>query len=180
MERRRWTRLFSIPMGESLPKGFPPLTLSIMRSLSALTILDSDQEKLCRALDALYKAFWVDLKLTHEPEVMVQVLTEVLGEEETRNSKYELVFSIYSGLYHGTALSNEARQLWKYPRRTERICCSKNTDKAFEDGAFGLPWFICTNSKGETEGFWGVDHLGQVTDFLGLERPKMGGWKALL
>jgi 2-hydroxychromene-2-carboxylate isomerase len=56
----------------------------------------------------------------------------------------------------------------------------KNTDKAFEDGAFGLPWFKCTNSKGETEGFWGVDHLGQVTDFLGLERPKTGGWKAML
>jgi 2-hydroxychromene-2-carboxylate isomerase len=89
MERRRWTRLFSIPMGESLPKGFPPLTLSIMRTLCALTILDSDQEKLCRALDALYKAFWVDLKPTNEPEVMAQVLTQTLGEEETRNSKWE-------------------------------------------------------------------------------------------
>jgi 2-hydroxychromene-2-carboxylate isomerase len=86
MERRRWTRLFSVPMAETLPKGFPPLTLSIMRTLCALTILDSDQEKLCTAVDALYKAFWVDLKPTYEPEVMVQVLTQALGEEETRNS----------------------------------------------------------------------------------------------
>jgi 2-hydroxychromene-2-carboxylate isomerase len=56
----------------------------------------------------------------------------------------------------------------------------KNSDIAFDDGAFGLPWFTCTNSEGKTEGFWGVDHLGQVSDFLGLDRPKMGGWKALL
>ena len=71
-------------MAETRPENFPPLTLSIMRTLCALTVLDSDQEKLCRALDALYKAFWVDLKPTQEPEVMAQVLTQVLGEEETR------------------------------------------------------------------------------------------------
>jgi 2-hydroxychromene-2-carboxylate isomerase len=81
MERRRWQRLFSIPMAETRPEGFPPLTLSIMRSLCALTILDSDQEKLCRALDALYKAFWVDQKPTQEPEVMAEVLTRALGED---------------------------------------------------------------------------------------------------
>jgi 2-hydroxychromene-2-carboxylate isomerase len=45
-----------------------------------------------------------------------------------------------------------------------------NTDKAYDDGAFGLPWFTCTNSAGKTEGFWGVDYLGQVTSFLGLLR----------
>jgi hypothetical protein len=39
---------------------------------------------------------------------------------------------------------------------------------------------VATNSKGETEGFWGVDHLGQMTDFLGLERPAGKAWKALL
>lgn len=31
----------------------------------------------------------------------------------------------------------------------------KNTDAAFADGAFGLPWFVATNSKGEKETFWG-------------------------
>lgn len=56
----------------------------------------------------------------------------------------------------------------------------KNTDKVLKDGAFGLPWFTCTNSKGETEGFWGVDHLGQVADFLNLKKPKIRGWSAML
>lgn len=57
---------------------------------------------------------------------------------------------------------------------------TKNTDQALADGAFGLPWIVATNSKGETEGFWGVDHIGQVAAHLGLEKPKMGGWKAVL
>jgi 2-hydroxychromene-2-carboxylate isomerase len=57
---------------------------------------------------------------------------------------------------------------------------AENTDRAFADGAFGLPWFVCTNSKGEKESFWGVDHIGQVTEHLGLEKPKTGGWKAVL
>ena len=56
----------------------------------------------------------------------------------------------------------------------------KNTDLALADGAFGLPWLVATNSKGETETFWGVDHLGQVTQHLGLEQPKAGGWKSVL
>jgi 2-hydroxychromene-2-carboxylate isomerase len=56
----------------------------------------------------------------------------------------------------------------------------KNTDKALADGAFGLPWFVATNGEGKTETFWGVDHLGQVTAHLGLEKPQIGGWKAML
>tara|TARA_R110002003_G_scaffold13_3_gene848 strand:- start:10168 stop:10503 length:336 start_codon:yes stop_codon:yes gene_type:complete len=75
---------------------------------------------------------------------------------------------------------------------------SANTNQAFKDGAFGLPWFVgkfcvlcevrehieltesATNSKGETESFWGVDHVGQLCDHLGLDRPTGKGWRALL
>lgn len=57
---------------------------------------------------------------------------------------------------------------------------AENTEKAFADGAFGLPWMVCTTATGQKEGFWGVDHLGQVVQFLGLKRPQEGGWKALL
>ncbi len=56
-----------------------------------------------------------------------------------------------------------------------------NTSQAFADGAFGLPWFVCTDENGKTEGFWGVDHIGQVVKFLGLRAPpSQGGWKAVL
>lgn len=62
---------------------------------------------------------------------------------------------------------------------------SANTDQALEDGAFGLPWFVATNSKGETKGYWGFDHIGQLADHLGLEKPRPGsksegGWRAML
>jgi len=57
---------------------------------------------------------------------------------------------------------------------------AKNTDQALADGAFGLPWFVATNAEGKKETFWGVDHFGQVTAHLELEKPKMGGWKAML
>jgi hypothetical protein len=43
---------------------------------------------------------------------------------------------------------------------------------------------MCTNAAGETEGFFGVDHLGQVAEFLGLRKDggegKVSGWRALL
>jgi hypothetical protein len=55
-----------------------------------------------------------------------------------------------------------------------------NTDQAFADGAFGLPWMVCTNAAGATEGFFGVDHLGQVAEFLGLRKGTGSGWRALL
>jgi len=61
----------------------------------------------------------------------------------------------------------------------------RNTGQAFEEGAFGIPWFQCTNGNGETEGFWGFDHIGQVVRFLGLDeggdQGRSGQWlKALL
>lgn len=57
---------------------------------------------------------------------------------------------------------------------------AKNTDLALSEGAFGLPWFVATNEEGKKEGFWGVDHLGQVAEHLGLSKPSTGGWKAVL
>lgn len=46
---------------------------------------------------------------------------------------------------------------------------TENTERAFQSGAFGLPWFECVNGRGEREGFWGFDHLGVVVRFLGLD-----------
>ncbi len=56
----------------------------------------------------------------------------------------------------------------------------ENTDRTLEDGAFGLPWIVAVNEKGEREGFFGVDHLGLVVEFLGLEREKRDAWMSLL
>jgi hypothetical protein len=44
-----------------------------------------------------------------------------------------------------------------------------NTDKSFEEGGFGLPFFVATNAKGETTSFWGFENLDRVVSHLGLE-----------
>ncbi|PMD65251.1 HCCA isomerase/glutathione S-transferase kappa [Hyaloscypha bicolor E] len=158
VERVRWARLFSIPMDEKTLDGFPPLTLLIMRTLCALTILypgSQGQGKLMKALDALYPAYWVEHKKTNEREVLAEILGKVLGEED-------------------------AGKAMKMAGKEGKELLGENTDRALADGAFGLPWFVATNGEGKTETFWGVDHFGQVTAHLGLEKPKMGGWKAML
>jgi 2-hydroxychromene-2-carboxylate isomerase len=56
----------------------------------------------------------------------------------------------------------------------------ENTDKAFANGAFGLPWMVATDSAGHTVAFWGVDHMGQLLQFLGIEKPGHGNWRSIL
>lgn len=70
--------------------------------------------------------------------------------------------------------------LWQMSQPEIKSLLSANTGRAFKAGAFGIPWFECTNSQGETEGFWGIDHLGQVAGFLGLDRSVEKGFRASL
>lgn len=43
------------------------------------------------------------------------------------------------------------------------------TSEALNDGAFGAPWWKITNSKGETEVFFGSDRWDHVFEFIGEE-----------
>lgn len=59
------------------------------------------------------------------------------------------------------------------------------TDEAMAEGSFGLPWYAARNVRGEKLCYWGFDHIAQVADHLGLERPKSDGasergWRAML
>ncbi|KAJ5713895.1 uncharacterized protein N7483_011076 [Penicillium malachiteum] len=54
------------------------------------------------------------------------------------------------------------------------------TQRAFDNGAFGLPWFECVNTEGSMEGFWGIDHLGRLADFLKLDTSLDQGFRTLL
>lgn len=59
----------------------------------------------------------------------------------------------------------------------------KNSDEAFAEGAFGLPWWVATNREGKKECFWGFDHTKQVIRHLGLDETtdsETGGWRAML
>ncbi|KAL2185346.1 thioredoxin-like protein [Thermothelomyces heterothallicus CBS 203.75] len=190
-ERLRWARHFSVPMTSGLPPDFPAVTLPIMRALCYLEAQDAQdaaaaaghqqqqqrekeeeeepqkQPRLIRALDEFYLQYWGNAVATHKPGVLKQTLAGLFGE------------------------AGADKILAESTTPAIKQALIANTDRAFESGAFGLPWMVCTNAEGKTEGFFGVDHLGQVAQFLGLPRPGeakghngneagSSGWRALL
>ncbi|KAJ5273443.1 hypothetical protein N7478_008568 [Penicillium angulare] len=154
-ERLRWAKQFSVPIDEKMPEGFPVKTLGVQRALCAL--LQKAPEKLPLVMEALFRSMWVD-RNSHigEPEGFIPVFEGVLGKDATQ----------------------EILQATNQP--DIKALLLSNTDHAFKIGAFGLPWFECTDANGNTEGFWGVDHLGQVANFLLLDRGMDTGLKSLL
>ncbi|GAB1737688.1 hypothetical protein NU219Hw_g2101t1 [Hortaea werneckii] len=155
-QRERWANKFSIPFAPTSPEPFPQLTLQVQRTLCAI-MLTQDAATLDACFAALYHAFWVDLvSPINKPENFLPVLAPVLGGEGTAKEMFE------------KGNSAEAKKV-----------LAGNTEQAFREGAFGLPWFVATDVQGRKEGFWGFDHLGQVVDHLGLERVG-GGYRAML
>ncbi|KAF3766527.1 HCCA isomerase/glutathione S-transferase kappa [Cryphonectria parasitica EP155] len=160
-ERVRWARYFNVPIVPEVPTGFPYRTLSVQRALCAIAHLTGEaqtsptaQRAIIPAIDALYEAYWAQGRNVAEEDVLRDVISGLAGTDVAK------VLEVAGG--EGKAM------------------LTANTALAFGDGAFGLPWIVCENEKGEKEGFWGVDHLGCVLDFLGLEKPRAGGWRALL
>ncbi|KAI4720116.1 putative 2-hydroxychromene-2-carboxylate isomerase [Aureobasidium sp. EXF-10727] len=153
-DRKRWSAYANIPMGEQMPKDFPPLTLHVMRALAVVE--QHHTTKLQDCIAALYKGMWVDGKTVHKPEVFEAVLAEVLGTEGAKK------------------VVEQSTQ----PEAKARL--QANTDLAFKEGAFGLPWFVATNREGVTEKYWGFDHLGQVVEHLGLDRGQAKELRAML
>ncbi|KAJ5373902.1 hypothetical protein N7517_005908 [Penicillium concentricum] len=154
-QRVRWAKYFSVPIVEGFPKGFPFRTLTVQRALCAIS--QKAPGKLATVIGALFHAVWVEGNTAiGEPDDFAPVIESVLGKQET--------LDILAAMN-----TPEVKAL-----------LTANTDRSFNSGAFGLPWFECTNSKGKTEGFFGVDHLGQVADFLGLDRALDRGFRAAL
>ncbi|KAL4820528.1 thioredoxin-like protein [Aspergillus spinulosporus] len=154
-ERIRWARFFSVPIAETSPEGFPPNTVTVQRALTAIS--QQTPDKLIPATEAVWQEFWVkgDGKAT-QPEVFAPIFERILGSSQTKS-----IIEAANG-----------------PEIKTRL--SANTQQALDSGAFGLPWFECTNSTGEKEAFWGIDHLGQVVEFLGLDRSLDPGFRAVL
>ena len=158
-DRLRWARHFNIHMHNELPPGFPANTLPAMRVLTAIN--EFYPQKLADIVTALYEDSFVKRQVVDTLDALKPILVTFLGIPAAED-----VLS--------KATSPEIKQL-----------LMENTDEALASGAFGLPWFKATNSKGEEECYWGFDHLGQVCNHLGLQKPQAGsagegGWKAML
>lgn len=148
-------------MKQQTPPNFPAQTLTMMRALAALRELDCGrQDRMVRALDALFHGYFAQHRPTYEPAELTRVLMGVLGSSTEADRVIE-------------AASSDAECGGKKALRG-------NTDAAFRDDAFGVPWMVCTRPDGRSESFWGVDRLEQVTAFLGLDNPGTVGWRALL
>lgn len=175
----RWARYFNVPTVSAPPK-FPALTLAVMRAICAVGVLaagasspttttattttaaTSAQEAIVRATDAFYEAYWGQARDITD----ASVVEDVLGR-------------IVVGLQEQQGLLTVAKVLETAGAQGKAVLLA-NTEEAFRQGAFGLPWMVCENDEGQEEGFWGVDHLGVMLDFLGIEKPRTGPWKALL
>jgi 2-hydroxychromene-2-carboxylate isomerase len=157
VERLRWAKQFNIPIAPSTPPGFPVLTLHTMRAICYLNEKYS-QEDVVKALDALYQSFWVEAN-------------SGVGKPDGEKGFGAILKAVLSKEVHEDVMANAAS-------KSAKDALMANTDWAFDDGAFGLPWFQCENAEGQKESFWGFDHLGQVLKHLGLE--KEGELKSLL
>lgn len=81
----------------------------------------------------IYHAMWENGKDVSKPEILAEVLKQRLKEDEAR----EVMAKANSPPYK--------QQL------------NDNTKEALDRGAFGCPWFLVRNSKGEEEPFFGSD-----------------------
>ncbi|KKK24889.1 hypothetical protein ARAM_000115 [Aspergillus rambellii] len=142
-ERLSWANRFRVPMAKQVPEGFPQNTLPLQQVLCAIS--RDAPDSLAPAIDALYDSLWAKGNgRTVELDSFLPILTAILGEVD---AKAMLDLSEDAGI---------------------KNLLQSNTQKLFESGGFGLPWFECTGSDGEVNCFWGVDRIWQVVEFLGL------------
>ncbi|KAI4659796.1 uncharacterized protein J4E79_006332 [Alternaria viburni] len=116
-ERQRLSKQFNVPILQDAPPGFPVSTLPIQRALVSLSL--SHPQKLERAIELCYENFWAHWNDPTKPENLQAILGTVLGSDE------------------------EAQKVIARTKTEEvKQALGGNTTKAFEDGAFGLPWFV--------------------------------------
>lgn len=157
-------------MREGTPPGFPVNTVNAMRAVVAVQIeMESGgggggagEDVVGRCLEVLWSALWC-------PEA--ECLKGVQGQGKGENGEWDLKSPEALKTLLGSVLGEDmaGRVVGKIGSKEVKDRLMGNTNHAFKKGAFGLPWFECTNGKGEEEGVWGVDHLGIVVRFLGLD-----------
>lgn len=176
-ERLRTSKSLRIPMMQTFPEKFPVPTTNVQRLLCYLYLKQQQEEQeqeqsnakeekkkedFIKTLDAFFQACWVQGKTSeiNTLAVIEEILSTIFENDGAK------VREILQGM-NSEAAKTKLRE---------------NTNEAFRSGAFGLPWFVAENvTTGEREGFWGVDSVGKVLEFLGVEVQGEGGrYKTML
>ncbi|KAE8157749.1 thioredoxin-like protein [Aspergillus tamarii] len=144
-ERLYWARRLNLPMCETPPAGFPFPTVDVQSIL--LILSERYPEKVAMVVERLYRGLW--------------------GEGNAHIVTTDGFMSVLEDVF-GVGIAGEILEASKEPETKLRL--TENAQKAFDTGAFGLPWVECVNAQNKTEYFWGVDHLERVVEFLGLEK----------
>ena len=114
-------------------------------------------------MDALFHALWIDGENVNDEAVLEKVLRE----------KVLLEGCGFEAGFVESALKGSASEVVKRGLK-------ENTATAYREGAFGLPWFVARNERGEKMGFWGVDRLASLLAFVGRGEEAEGVARALL
>lgn len=116
-ERIRWTKYFNVPISKDPPPGFPVNTLPIQRALVSLSI--SHPQSVESAISLFYENTWVQWSEPTKPENLLAILRTIVGSDEEAKKVLE------------KTKTDEVKKL-----------LVQNTDQAFKDGAFGIPYFV--------------------------------------
>ena len=161
-------------MSEAIPEGFPTSTTDIQTALGLISRDYPDQ--LLAMSQKFYQLFWADGDTTiAKPENFLSVIKSEMGEDAANQiqSLVRLVLhfmrDIDNSLTPNQLSTSDARNF-----------LLEKTEEVFDSGAFGLPWFQCVNAEGAKEGFWGIDHLGRLVDFLKLDVSHDQAFRVLL
>ena len=134
----RWAEYFNIPISSTAPPGFPINTLPLQRTLAALSL--SHPATLEDAMTLFYEHTWVQWAEPLKAANLLALVARVVGTEEAAARVLE------------ATKSDEVKKV-----------LAANTDAAFKDGAFGLPYFV-----GELTCLPGGDGRGGYNRWLGL------------
>jgi 2-hydroxychromene-2-carboxylate isomerase len=116
-ERIRWSTYFNVPMSSAAPPGFPINTLPIQRALCSLSL--SHPESLPQAIALFWENTWVHWTDPVKPENLRALVRTIVGSDE-----------------------EAGRVLERCKGEEVKGLLSGNTQRAFGDGAFGLPYFV--------------------------------------
>jgi glutathione S-transferase kappa 1 len=115
------------------PEFFPILSLLPQRAL--VYVKEAHAQKFIQVFKDIFQAMWEQGLDVSKPELLAQVLSKQFSETEVRDILEK---------------ANSA----PYKQRL-----NDNTKEALDLGAFGCPWHVLRNSKGEEEPFFGSDRL---------------------
>jgi len=147
---------FNVSVKRGVPPAFSKPSVATQLALTAIGL--HFPHRMEDAIHALFQAFWVDYKDTTKASLLTEILSHVFADRNTTRR-------IVNELSNSDAVKAQL---------------TAANEAAVKDMAFGCPTFIATNAAGHKDVFWGFDHLGQVIDFLDVQRPSDRSWSTML